>query len=422
MFRRRLSVVFAVGICATLVALAGAMAQPVEIPEDDGPPIKGKPKDKIKPKVQPPLAGQNVVTQFFPCDASGKCERPVTGWKVEWATLRGNGLYIKGAWFKRSASEEWMQVLGDARLAQAFVPYHRGSPRFWDVSYGFDMDVLNKTDAGPTGQLLIAPGGKTPTVVKEIRDRGIMFRHPRVGSRRGQTMVLWGSLAAANYRYMIEYGFQDEGTITFRVGASGHNYPGSEWVPHMHNAMFRIDVNLDDKDHNSVELCEHIEPDGEPAKARSEHRVLKQACGVDWDAAKFTMLRVISTTKKNARGEPISYDLVPSRMGNARHFGKGKDKGVLMEECTQHDFWVTRADPKQMTFHMLPEYVKSKQMVEDTDVVLWYTASCHHEPRSEDGEMKNGSFQGATHVMWCGFDLRPRNVFDRSPFFPYPGE
>jgi len=49
------------------------------------------------------------------------------------------------------------------------------------------------------------------------------------------------------------------------------------------------------------------------------------------------MLTVINDKKKNIRGKPWSYDLVPSRMGNARHFGGDK------EECTHHDFWVTRA-------------------------------------------------------------------------------
>jgi primary-amine oxidase len=398
--------------------MTAAPAQPVKLPPDpDDPFLAAKPPDE--PAVVVPVVRQNEVVQTFPCTMDGKTDKMITAWKVQWATRNGNGLYIKGAWFKKSPNDPWLQVLGDARLAQAFVPYHRGSPRFWDVSYNFGLDGLTKEDAGPFGQLLLANASdKYPKVVKEIRDRGLMYKHPRA-VRRGQTMVLWASLSAANYRYPIEYGFQDDGTITFRVGASGHNYGGSEWITHMHNAMFRIDVNLDGPKDNSVELCELEEnPEGN-GTAQSTHRVLKTECGMDFEPLKFTMLRVINTKKKNARGEPWSYDLVPHRMGNARHFGKQKDKatGILMEECTQHDFWVTPNDPKEMTFHQLPHYIKQGRPIENTDVVLWYTASCLHVPRSEDGEMRDGGFNGATHVMWCGFDLRPRNIFDRSPFF-----
>jgi Cu2+-containing amine oxidase len=422
MSRRRLTSFFSLGLGGTLVVLAAAPAQPVKLP--------GEPGEKVavlKPPPEPirvvPAVRQNEVVQTFPCTMEGKTDKMATAWKVKWATRPGNGLYITGAWFKKSPADAWMQVLGDARLAQAFVPYHRGQPRFWDVSYGFGLDALSKADGGPFCELLRAtPTAKAPTVIKEIRDRGVMWKHPQKGVRRGQAMVLWASLNAANYRYLIEYGFQDDGTIAFRVGASGHNFHGSEWVTHMHNAMWRIDVNLDGPDNNSVELCENIESAEGNGRAESRHTVLKTECGVDWDPGKFTMLRVIHTEKKNKRGEPWSYDLMPMRMGNARHFGKEKEKGsgLLKEECTQHDFWVTRADPKEMTFHHLPKYVQQGRSIEDTDVVLWYTGSCLHVPRSEDGEMGPGGFNGATHVMWCGFDLRPRNIFDRSPFYPYP--
>ena len=41
------------------------------------------------------------------------------------------------------------------------------------------------------------------------------------------------------------------------------------------------------------------------------------------------------------------------------------------------------------------------------------------EPRSEDGEMLKGdNFVGVTPVMWSGFDLHPRNIWDRSPMYP----
>ena len=64
---------------------------------------------------------------------------PKTAWKIHWATQSGHGLYIQDAWFKKSPQEPWLQVLGDVRLSEMFVPYASGSPRFWDVSYNFGM-------------------------------------------------------------------------------------------------------------------------------------------------------------------------------------------------------------------------------------------------------------------------------------------
>jgi hypothetical protein len=41
----------------------------------------------------------------------------------------------------------------------------------------------------------------------------------------------------------------------------------------------------------------------------------------------------------------------------------------------------------------------------------------HHTPRAEDGENVKGTFQGAAHLMWTGWLLKPHNLFDRTPIF-----
>jgi primary-amine oxidase len=357
------------------------------------------------PKEPAPSLPTNEIVQAFPSNDVMK-----TAWKIRWATATGHGLTIQDAWFKRGPKEPWMQVLGDARLAEMFVPYASGSPRFWDISYNFSLVTLNKEAAGPFGKLI----GDPPVVVQEVRDRGVMWIDPATGVRRGQKLLLWSVLDAANYRYIIEYGFQDDGTITFRVGSTGRNYSSREFEGHMHNGMWRIDVNLNGPEHNSVHVMEHVEPDGEKAKAKTVMRPFNK--GVegheDWHAKKFTMLNITNETKKNARKMPISYDLVPLRMGNARHHGAG-------EECARHDFWVTVNRKGEMEYPKVHEYVKKRAKIMDADVVLWHSSACHHEPRSEDGEMRDGTLVGCTPVAWSGFDLRPRNVFDRTPHFPY---
>ena len=115
------------------------------------------------------------------------------------------------------------------------------------------------------------------------------------------------------------------------------------------------------------------------------------------------MLNITNDKKKNARKMPISYDLVPMRMGNARHYG------AAGEECTHHDFWVTVNRKDEMSYPKVQEYVKKGEKIMNADVVIWHSSACHHEPRSEDGEVRDGSMVGATPVGWSGFDLRPRN-------------
>jgi primary-amine oxidase len=385
---RTLGYLFA-GLLVCLLLLADAPAQ-----------VKGKKQPK-----------SNEIIQTFPTN-----DAPKTAWKIHWGTARGNGLHIQDAWFKKTPQEPWLQVLGDVRLSEMFVPYHSGSPRFWDVSYDFDMVTLTAAEAGPYGKLI----GGGQNVIQEIRDRGVMWMDGgSKPARRGQALVVWGALSAANYRYVTEYSFHDDGTIVCRVGSTGHNYGSREFEGHMHTGLWRVDVNLGGPENNTVQVMEHIEPvsanPDDKGKAKTVHRPFNggKEGFEDFNANKFTMLNVMNTKMKNARKQPVSYDVLIPRMGVARHHG-GEH-----EDCTLHDFWVTRNRPGEMLYVNVPKFIGKSENIQDTDVVLWLSTACHHEPRSEDGEMtKDGSFTGATPIAWSGFELRPRNLWDRSPFYP----
>jgi hypothetical protein len=372
--------------------------------------------------VDPP--SQEVTAEFLLSESGGTEPRKGTAWKVHFARGLHRGLYITGAWFKRDLSEDWMKILNDARVSELFVPYHQHSyVRYYDLtSFSFPLAEVKAEDAGPFGTIMPPFQGDTySTVVKEMRDRGIAWKDYAHGVRRGRELVIWGALEAGNYMYLMSYAFHDDGTIALRVGATGQNLPGQRYEAHVHSAHWRIDLDLVDGNKNSAMLMRHVE---DPASLGAED--LKepfhggQEGGVDWDPKEFTMIRVESE-KKNARGETIAYDLMPLRYGTPRH----------NEPFTHHDLWVSRAHPDRPLENLyinLPNIVKDEEVVEETDIVLWCNSAVHHEPRNEDGMPNAGrriwpgddAWAGSAIVMWSGVDLKPRNLFDRTPFYPYP--
>jgi hypothetical protein len=371
----------------------------------------------------PDPPSQETTFEFVVGDSGGIAPRKGTAWKVQFARGLHKGMYITGAWFKRDLSEDWMKVLHDARLADLFVPYHRHSQiRFFDLTgFSFPLAEVKAEDAGATGTIMPPfQGDEYPTVVREIRDRGVVWKDYVNGVRRGREMVLWAGLEAGNYMYLMQYGFQDDGTITFRVGATGQNLPGARKEPHMHDAHWRIDIDLFDGAKNDAMMMSHNEATTDlKAEDFSEPFNLGSEGGIDWDPKQFTMIRV-QCNQKNANGKKIAYDLLPIRQGSSRH----------KEAFTHHDLWVTRSHPerpREMLFANLPTIIRDGELVEQADIVLWYTSSSHHEPRDEDGKgnrtrrmwFYDDGWEGSALVMWSGFDLRPRNLFDRTPFYPY---
>src|ERR1035438_8696310 len=88
-----------------------------------------------------PCSGANLVDQKFPTHGS-----EVTHWRFCWQTVRGNGLLINWAYFRPSPAAPWIFLLWDARVSEIFVPYHSGSPRYYDVGLLFPLTSIGPTD------------------------------------------------------------------------------------------------------------------------------------------------------------------------------------------------------------------------------------------------------------------------------------
>jgi Cu2+-containing amine oxidase len=364
-----------------------------------------------KPPLKPIPRADEIIQEF---PAGGKMQ---TAWKVRYhANNPGPGLVITGAWFKTAPGAEWIKVLENIRLSEIFVPYNNGT-RIYDIGAQGNYRLLRHTqdDAGAHGKLL--NGG---LVVQELRDGGILWKYYRQ-VRRAQDLVLWSTLGAGNYNYMMVYSFRCDGSLTCTMGSTGRNFGNHETTGHMHHACWRIDVDLDGPDHNTVYLVKRVEPKG-PRKrgvptARDDVELFNDGVegGAEWKAEEFTRLRV-ECPRTNGQGKKICYELLPLRPGTARHWGGGED-------FTHYDFWVTPFRWHEQYYKSLPQFVRQKRKIVDTNVVLWYMSPAYHLPRDEDGVFINpntgrAQVRGVAMTNWCGFELRPRSLFEQSPLYP----
>jgi primary-amine oxidase len=249
-----------------------------------------------------------------------------------------------------------------------------------------------------------------------VHDDGVRWKstddYGKVQVRRGQTLLLWATLDAANYKYIIEYGFRDDGAVTLRLGATGHNlasFNQGDDANHVHIGCWRVEMDLDTPTQNKVQF---LLRSAKPGKGATE---LPLSVDLEsprtYKADEFTRVRVISA-KKNKFNQKVAYELVPLQRGAARCLGDN-------EQCTLSDFWVTRVGDLPKNYIDLPDYFKNPRMLTGNAVALWHSSPVHHLPRQEDfGPDGNSAQEGVAMTMWGGFELQPRNVFEQSPLYP----
>ena len=338
----------------------------------------------------------HTITQNFPTTGT-----PVTTWTICWND--NPRLSVGPVYFRKSPSSPNVLILFDLRLSEIFVPYHAGQPRFYDLGDdNFGLTQITTTDcpASQGGTIL------NNDVCEEIHDRGLMWKDTTVGppfpSRRGEQLKLWAVIDAANYLYVDEYVFRDDGFIVANFGATGQIYNSDA---HSHSPFWRIDIDLDGPT-NSANHLQHLEDINDPSgKATDPSFQIQTEQGFTWDARTHDAMVISNSTFKNAQNHLSTYHLVAQPTGG----GLTQD----YEKFTQNDFWVTTYDPTETKARNLPTYVAEGAGVVNTDIVAWYKGSLHHHPRDEDSV--NGV--GVTDTMWTGFLLMPNDLFDCSPFY-----
>jgi primary-amine oxidase len=365
--------------------------------------------------------GRFTIIAHFP----NKTDPKRTRWKITCSADRAGtmggpreNLNIHYAFFQSAPEAPEIQVLGQTHLAESLVCYSDGV-RYYDIAN--HNNGLLKASPGDLADRAFTLD-KQQKILCEIRDRGLHWKmgggdHP---SRRGEELVIWGTIKASNYLYVVHFGFHDDGTIQARMGSTGSNLTSHMGVgkSHMHLALWRVDVDFGERNSNEVYLVRHREPfGGGPSNSTHAVEPFNDGCAgfADWSDKEFTVLRITNPKLKGTHGRPASYDLISHRTGSARHFGPSPDEGF-----TRHDYYVMPyregkdGQPSEVDCSKLLDYVRSGESLKGKDIVLWHITAAHHIPRQED--MFGGS-TGATCVVWSGFDLKPRDLFDATPFF-----
>jgi Cu2+-containing amine oxidase len=288
-----------------------------------------------------------------------------------------------------------------------------------------------------------APCHHNGVILEEIRDDDVRWIDDRRNSlvRRGQELVVWAALDAGNYRYIVRYGFADDGSVRARVGATAanlhHRRPDrdpSQNVEarddiHVHMAGWRIELNLGRPEANNVALVERrpcSAPEVSCAVGRGavlQRRPFEREGGVRWSPEAFSMLAIENGEPPTPR-RPMArqgYTLIPRSAGavrSSRPFG-------------DNDFWVTRRDPDatgaggcpqriapEWTYVDLPTFGACPQALSGQAAVIWHQSAAYHWPRGEDyGPEGQDRTAGVATTAWSGFDLVPRDVVVGTPLF-----
>jgi hypothetical protein len=372
------------------------------------------------------------IVQYFPVTPPGAPPAPVeTGWRIRYEILPSltHGYGGAAVWefqsvefmrgYTPTGDQDWIKILDNLALAEMYVPYYGDGYEVFDLQ-GFSGFVAASGDFFRNAAVFsfnVQPDG---IVSAEVADDHVRWMSTANQVRRGQRLVLWATLAAANYRYVMRYSFLDDGTIRVRVAGTSQNFRavpvGDELGMHVHLGAWRMQFNLGAPDANELHMVERV-PDPDSAAATLDHRPFNNGVegGDTWNPERFTTLMVESTAIDDLHSPPhkIGYKLVPMQSGLLR----------TIRPYTQKDVWAALlTDPSGSTDRLryidVPSYVELARPLAGQATALWVTAALNHIPRTEDfGAVDYNPADGVALTMWTGFDLMPHNFMDGTPLY-----
>jgi primary-amine oxidase len=372
---------------------------------------------------------------------------------------------------KRSRS-----VLYQGHLSEIFVPYQDPTEGWYyrnyldegDYGFGTMASTLVPGADCPASAVYLSPVMSNAAGGADILNKRIyifemspgepVWRHydfitQALESRPAIELVVRYIATVGNYDYVLDWVFDQKGSITFRAGATGIDSvkgvaaqklgdpsaaqdtkygpliaPGRAGINHDHFLSLRLDLDVDGT--ANMFARNRLVSEKLPAEAhrRTSIWTTKEVRASTDTEAKFrlsyenpAMWHVMNMSRKNATGYPVSYMIHPR--GNASMLMDPTDPAFSRAQFANYHLWVTPYAPEERYAagdypnqsepgQGLPAWTSHARDIRNQDLVVWYTMGFHHVPSSEDWPVYN--------LGWHEVSLTPYNFFDRNPALDVP--
>jgi primary-amine oxidase len=281
------------------------------------------------------------------------------------------------------------------------------------------------------------------------------WRHSESGlisGRPSRELVLRTAAVVGNYDYLLDWIFQQDGTIRVAVGATGivetkavkqmtatdtmsdhgkleHGTlvaPNLIAVNHDHYFSYRLDLDVDGTT-NSF-MVDRLVAQKLTGSVRNSIWGVDSAIAhtekdaiLDLDPRHPAMWHFINPSHHGAVGYPCGYEIMAG--ATAVSIVSPDDPSQRVGAFSEHQMWVTPYHPDELyasgTYvtsskghEGLPTWTAANRPIENTDIVGWYTLGFHHVVRLEDWPIMP--------TLWHDFLIRPVNFFDQNPTLTLP--
>ena len=285
-----------------------------------------------------------------------------------------------------------------------------------------------------------------------------------VFGRPSRELVLRSIATVGNYDYVLDWRFEEDGTIVGAVGATGilevkpvsdtnlsngmsagledKNAPGgpvqfgnlvapgTDAVDHDHFFSFRLDMDVDGQKNAFMndKLVQYKIPGNKETYGRHVIWAMQPTMPATESEAQEdvsmqhpSMWRFVSSDKKGPLGQATGYALMPGL--TAATLLPADEWPSRRAGFANHQLWITPYEPNERfaagTYVSgsrgtdgLQVWTKKNRNIMNTDIVAWYTVGFHHTPRAEDWPQMP--------TMWHEFQLMPFNFFPKNPGMDLP--